>query len=85
VPPSGRSRDWPATLGAGTGANFPTTRARCAEAGQSGHRAQYKLGDPRAPRQAHSGEADVGTRTRDPRLTMAVLYQLSYVGTDGRS
>jgi hypothetical protein len=26
------------------------------------------------------GEADVGTRTRDPLLTMEVLYQLSYVG-----
>ena len=25
-------------------------------------------------------EADVGTRTRDPLLTMEVLYQLSYVG-----
>lgn len=24
--------------------------------------------------------ADEGTRTLDPRLTMAVLYQLSYVG-----
>ncbi|MCW3019763.1 MAG: hypothetical protein JWN10_2071 [Solirubrobacterales bacterium] len=26
--------------------------------------------------------ADVGTRTRDPLLTMEVLYQLSYVGAD---
>jgi hypothetical protein len=25
-------------------------------------------------------QADVGTRTRDPLLTMEVLYQLSYVG-----
>ena len=27
-----------------------------------------------------SGEADEGTRTPDPLLTMEVLYQLSYVG-----
>lgn len=27
-----------------------------------------------------ASEADVGTRTRDPLLTMEVLYQLSYVG-----
>ena len=26
------------------------------------------------------GEADAGTRTPDPLLTMEVLYQLSYVG-----
>lgn len=34
---------------------------------------------------SHETEADVGDRTRDLRLTMAALYQLSYVGTDGRS
>jgi hypothetical protein len=27
-------------------------------------------------------QADVGTRTRDPLLTMEVLYQLSYVGAN---
>jgi hypothetical protein len=27
-----------------------------------------------------AGEADEGTRTPDPLLTMEVLYQLSYVG-----
>ncbi len=30
-------------------------------------------------------QADVGTRTRDPLLTMEVLYQLSYVGAYGKS
>ncbi len=29
-------------------------------------------------------QADVGTRTRDPLLTMEVLYQLSYVGARAR-
>jgi hypothetical protein len=28
------------------------------------------------------GEADAGTRTPDPLLTMEVLYQLSYVGAN---
>ncbi len=32
-----------------------------------------------------SGEADAGTRTPDPLLTMEVLYQLSYVGANPRS
>jgi hypothetical protein len=32
-----------------------------------------------------SGEADAGTRTPDPLLTMEVLYQLSYVGAKLRS
>ncbi len=31
------------------------------------------------------GQADAGTRTPDPLLTMAVLYQLSYVGTSDES
>jgi hypothetical protein len=30
-------------------------------------------------------KADVGTRTRDPLLTMEVLYQLSYVGAKHES
>jgi hypothetical protein len=30
-------------------------------------------------------EADAGTRTPDPLLTMEVLYQLSYVGAEPRS
>ena len=30
-------------------------------------------------------QADVGTRTRDPLLTMEVLYQLSYVGAKPES
>jgi hypothetical protein len=32
-----------------------------------------------------SCQADVGTRTRDPLLTMEVLYQLSYVGAKPES
>ncbi len=32
------------------------------------------------PAKHHTRRADVGTRTRDPLLTMEVLYQLSYVG-----
>jgi hypothetical protein len=31
------------------------------------------------------GRADEGTRTLDPLLTMEVLYQLSYVGVEGKS
>jgi hypothetical protein len=30
-------------------------------------------------------QADAGTRTPDPLLTMEVLYQLSYVGADDQS
>jgi hypothetical protein len=33
----------------------------------------------------NSNQADVGTRTRDPLLTMEVLYQLSYVGAKRKS
>jgi hypothetical protein len=35
--------------------------------------------------QSRELQADAGTRTPDPRLTMAVLYQLSYVGANGKS
>ena len=34
---------------------------------------------------AASAQADAGTRTPDPLLTMEVLYQLSYVGANGES
>jgi hypothetical protein len=34
---------------------------------------------------AVSSEADAGTRTPDPLLTMEVLYQLSYVGAKPES
>ncbi len=34
---------------------------------------------------ADCSEADAGTRTPDPLLTMEVLYQLSYVGASDES
>ena len=39
---------------------------------------------PRQPFSQNSGAAR-GTRTPDPRFTKAVLYQLSYCGTEQRS
>jgi hypothetical protein len=39
----------------------------------------------RGARDDRSIEADAGTRTPDPLLTMEVLYQLSYVGIELRS
>jgi hypothetical protein len=33
----------------------------------------------------HAEEADAGTRTPDPLLTMEVLYRLSYVGASDES
>ena len=38
----------------------------------------------RTPDLALWSEADEGTRTPDPLLTMEVLYQLSYVGVMGQ-
>jgi hypothetical protein len=42
---------------------------------------------PRGPPLGYAvfGQADAGTRTPDPLLTMEVLYQLSYVGAKPES
>ncbi len=61
------------------------------EAGLS-RRANRAVRRPRTPAttqkrllERHSSQADAGTRTPDPLLTMEVLYQLSYVGASSES